>query len=277
MAVAYASSSTTSIAISSTCVLTKPSGLSVGDLMIAYVGGVLNTAADYTAPVGWTVLVGQSNGAESVRAFYKVADSSDVAASNFTFNGSGTDYIGGGIIRVTGAASIFTNYSTQISATATFNTADLTPDGANSLLLFFVFYVGGVSGGITSYACATSNPTWTEVFDFNSTAPSTDFGLALAYANRPEITSTGDFSCSDPGDEFGIFISLAPVINTTATPGVMSITTSTASPTVTGTGTASIGEIYATMSVSAPTVTTPTETWSNTQKSSSTWTNTPKS
>ena len=266
MAIAYQTSSSTSIAASATCVITKPTGLAVGDVMVAFVGGLANAAATYTAPAGWTAIQGQSNGAESCRAFYKVADSSDVSAPNFTFNGDG-DYIGGGMVRIDGQAALYSNSSTQIETSGVFGSADLTPDAANSLLLFMAMYVSS-SSDLDSYACATSNPTWTEVFDMHTTAPGTDFGLAMAYASRPEITSTGDFSCADNGQVMGIFMSLAPIVNASTTAGVITMTASVPAPSVSGTGSVSAGTATLTLSVPTPTASLVIPVWLNDDKTS---------
>ena len=69
---------------SSNCIITKPSGLAVGDFMLAH---VVNKATSGTiAKAGWTIVGAQSNTASSRSAlFYKFADAADVAASTFDF------------------------------------------------------------------------------------------------------------------------------------------------------------------------------------------------
>jgi hypothetical protein len=74
-------------------VLTKPTGLAVGDTMIAILasaGGTNNIAA----PGGWATVTSLNTPTYTKsRVFSKTADSGDVAASNFTF--TGTDIKGG--------------------------------------------------------------------------------------------------------------------------------------------------------------------------------------
>lgn len=68
-----------------TSVVTKPTGLAVGDLMLAFVAA---NKAGMTAPSGFTQIGSEhdsSANAYSSDAYYKVATSGDVAASNFTF------------------------------------------------------------------------------------------------------------------------------------------------------------------------------------------------
>ncbi len=70
-------------------VVTKPTGLAVGDLMVAF-GGCGN-ARTISAPSGsWTVVSNDTDGSSRVYVWTKVADSGDTAASNFTFTASGT-------------------------------------------------------------------------------------------------------------------------------------------------------------------------------------------
>lgn len=64
----------------------KPSGLAVGDLMLAFVGiNDITTAANINTPSGWTLIRTDTQTNLEARSFWKIADSSDVAASNFTF------------------------------------------------------------------------------------------------------------------------------------------------------------------------------------------------
>lgn len=72
--------------LTSTSTVTKPSGLAVNDVMVAYTVSNLN---GMTAPGGWTQVLSEDASTGNlfrVRVFYKVATSSDVAASNFVFS-----------------------------------------------------------------------------------------------------------------------------------------------------------------------------------------------
>lgn len=228
MAVVFESASTTNFTSGTSITITKPSGLAVGDLMIGFIGGSSNTSANYTFPGGWTVIDGSTTGGESWRSGYKVADSGDVAASNFTMGSTDGEFIGGSIVRISGAVADFTVKSKQtVNASGTFTTADLTPSSPNSLLLFYVMVLGSADPS-SGYACVTSNPTWTEAYDFGSTAPATDYAMVMAYANRPETTSTGDFSFTQPSgsDNMGFFVSLSPFIDVNVSvdaPGILTL------------------------------------------------------
>lgn len=68
-------------------VVTKPTGLAVGDLLLGI--GQCVTSRTISAPGGWTVVANDSS-TMRVYIWTKIADSSDVAASNFTFTASGS-------------------------------------------------------------------------------------------------------------------------------------------------------------------------------------------
>jgi hypothetical protein len=79
--------------------ITKPTGLAVGDLMVAVIGKdddvLINLPSGWSSPAGLFYGTASGNDLYS-RIFYKVADAADVAASNFTwtFGDSGEDCSG---------------------------------------------------------------------------------------------------------------------------------------------------------------------------------------
>jgi hypothetical protein len=213
MAVAYQSVSSSGWSVGLTSVVSKPSGLAVGDLMIGWCA--LAQPASVTPPSGFTSWDFQLDGASDVASYlsYKTADSSDVAASNFTFTSNNSVTQQAHLIRISGQTIQPTIYkygegSASNSATPSI-AAGVTPDRANSLLLMFWSSSTATSGNST-YAIATSNPTWTEIVD------SDDGGtrhMACAYATRPEVTATGNISVSGGGattDWAGQLIAIAP-------------------------------------------------------------------
>lgn len=273
MAIAYESVAVTAYQSSSTLVINKPTGLAVGDLMVSVVSG--NTATGFTPPSGWTELVDDGTTTPTAVA-YKVATSGDVAASDFTWScGSATDS-GGCIIRISGATTIIANTSPQndnANGTHTWE-APITPSATDSMLLMVVSTP--TSFAASGYAIVTSNPTWTELMDENTTSP--DIMLAVAYAIRPQVTSTGNFSAtlsSGTVDAVGYLISIVPVINATVSPTVLTVEAVLNSPAL---GIAlQIDPLSLNTVLNSPTVSSPTPDWTNTDKSNSSWTNTPKS
>lgn len=294
MAVAYESVSTASwqtVTNGNSLTITKPTGLAVGDVMVSHLSAVITGSANadgWNTPSGWTLLLntdssGNANSSAGMYVFYKVADSGDVAASNFSFvkNGNNSTRVVGSLYRVSGVAVVTgTIATTNTDSTPTF-TNTITPN-ANSLLLFLttVSEPSPVSGSVSGFAITTDNPSWTEVYD--STSLVTDGGLhGGAYASRSQATATGDSTCTYvtvQQNSIGAIVALAPVVNATASVAVAEATFS--APTISGTGTAVSSPAVATLTFTAPTITAvaPTPDWTNQSKSSSdTWTNTSKS
>lgn len=280
MAVTVQSVSTTNYTSGFSINITKPTGLAVGDLLLAFISGTSNATSNINVPSGWTEIDSSTNGGESWKAMYKVADSSDVAASQFTFTNTDGEYIGGGLLRIENAAIDFSVKSKQTitnSANGVFNASTITPTVANSLILFFVVNLGN-AGTSSGYAIATDNPTWIEGYDFGSAAPATDLSTAVAYANRPQTTATGNFSYTDPGtvDAFGFFLALYELVNVTVTidePGILTLSGNEISFTLDNIFTIDEPGTL-TLSGNDHTVTGEQKTtWSNDSKPSTTWTN----
>lgn len=280
MANAYHSIATTDFneVSPNTLTITKPTGLAVGDTMVAYMVWDSANTDDPTQPSGWTLLYADSTGTRSSVA-YKVATSGDVAASNFAWSFGGTvTASGGSIMRWSGvglvqAGTIDRENST--TSTPVFTTG-ITPNTASTGIIFA--YHSPYTHTVSTYAIVTSNPSWTEIMDEQNVTP--DLTMSLAYAIRTEATSTGNFSCttsSSHDDHNGVLIYLTAQENYTATPDTLSATVNIVDPTVIGSGNTSVAVIDATASVIAPTVTTALPTWSNTDKNTSTWSNTDKS
>lgn len=281
---------------STSLTVTKPTGLSVGDLMIAHCAGsnAADTTFDNHTLNNWTVLatdVSRSGSAtHRATALWKVATAGDVAASDFTFNSdvdaesscaaiyrfSGAA-VEAGVLEPGGAA----DDDPSTTSTHTFvNT--LTPLYANSVLLLLVSCVN--NGGTTwsNYAITTSNPTWTEQYDITNTAAAGDGDttMAGASATRPEITATGN-STADTGasvtDSVGLIVAIYPQVDVTVSPAVISITSSVQAPAVAAGATVSPSVISIISSVQAPTVAVSNSKWINVDKNTVSVTNVDKS
>ena len=304
MAVAVASTTSSAwagVANGGSIDLTPPSGLAVGDLIIAHIAGTSNVAATFgvsTADGGWVALGNLSAGAggtAGMRVFYKIADADDLTNLNNEFrfsNNSGSGFMmAGGLYRITGYSgvpSIALDGDDTADSTPTF-TNTITPSFADSLLLFLLTANDDQnSGSVAGYAITTSNPgTWTEAYD--TYGDSTAFfgggdGDALysgAYANRPETTATGDSTCTlttFANRSVGAIVVVTPVTNVTVSPAVITAVVAVQAPAITGGAVVSPAVITATASVQAPTVTTAAPDWVNTDKSSApSWVNRDKS
>lgn len=183
-------------------VTTKPTGLAVGDLMLLF-AAIPNGAI--TAPSGFTAIstgeVAQSGGAKRLMTYYKVADSGDVAATDFTTTNASSAWGVATIIRITGAFAPVTKWSW--AGTGTTNTASpslnatITPSNRPNNLLFQFWCGSQTVTALSGYSIATSSPSWTELIDsYDVTA---DDVIGIAYAVRPEQTATGNSSVTGAG------------------------------------------------------------------------------
>lgn len=270
MAVAYQTHAITTISSTSSIVITKPASLAVGDLMVAQ---IFSTSTPNSLPSGFTQLLTTVNTNRSTIC-YKVADSGDVAASDFTFGLPGTELSGGALIRISGATSV-APIPESAGATAT-NTATpsfantITPHVADSLLLFFTTTTATSITGISGYSVTTSDPTWTELYD---SIASSVRGFSAAYASRPQVTATGNSTCTGANifttsTWTGQIIAVMPPLESnptetvTCTDAVQQTIMSTYSDTVTPTDTITAEK---------------QKTWATQNKSSTTWANIDKS
>lgn len=296
MAIAYRSHASTNIAsidgAAKTVVITKPSGLTAGDWMVAVIGISINET--YNTPSGWTKLGQQTQTNDGCLVVYaKIADSADAAATNFTFtlqtgNGGSQDVITGCLVCGTGTAPVlsadFIDFGTDTDGGSTLTfTGGVNPIVADSFLIMGVMAGANTGGGsqtLSNYTIVTSNPTWTERMDnaFNQTD---DYNFAVATAPRTESTATGNFSADSsgsPGNGVGVLLAIIETQNVTVSPTVISSVLSIQAPSVTGTATVSPAVIGITATVQAPTVTTQAPKWVNPNKSTSpSWVNPNKS
>jgi len=296
MAVAYGSISTAKLVDGGDITITKPSGLSVGDFMLAFI--FVNGAAG--APIeltGWTEVEYDNEGTNrDMAVLCKVADSSDVSATDFTFqtsSGAG-DNVLGAIMRITGSSF---SGSGNIVASVIEQDADADDDKIaefeNGITpqanCFMVMAIGcSVSFGgdnvITSYAVTNDDPTWTERADFGeSTNP--DCVMGIATATRTQETATGAYSItfnagaiSSFGDGFGILLAIQESTSQTVTgsTGILTLTGNAGTVNASANITGNTGIL--TLTGNAGTFSSPAPDWRNTDKSSAPpWVNPDKS
>jgi len=159
---------------STTCVITKPAGLALGDFMLAHV--VFKATSGTIALSGWTIVGAQSNTASSRSAvLWKIAVQADVDATTFTFT-SATGRNRGEVSAWTGVDPIspINVADQQINAAGT-SIAVPTPTVTNSCL---VLIVGSNAAGGTASACSGSDPTATITLGY-AVAYSTYCALAI--------------------------------------------------------------------------------------------------
>lgn len=190
MAVAYQSYNFTARATATSVTITKPSGLAVGDLMIAQIQTNASSGA-ITVPSGWTLI--DSTTSWRINMYYKVAVSDDVSAADFTWTTANSAVISGGIVRITGQNPVqpIFSYSKTVTPADPLNIPSI-DTVADSMLLMGV--INDTNASFSAQAIATSNPTWTELWD---TDPAQSGSHAFAYSSiRSAGTATGTGTCT---------------------------------------------------------------------------------
>ena len=239
MAVALQSSQTAAFTGGTSLVITKPVSLAVGDLLVAQLtSSNSGTPPAFNLPAGWTqqlnvLSAGTLEFDVRLQVMTKVADSADVAASNFTFT-IASSTIGGALSRITGFGKVSGSSSgVQNDSTASpFSFSGFTPDRTDCLYMIFACANGPAASGIypsfSGYGVATDNPSWTEAYDFTY-SPNDRLGMAMGYASRAAITATGNVTVSlslpsNTDTAVGI-IAISPTLSATSTPAALVIDT----------------------------------------------------
>lgn len=275
-------------------VITKPSGLAEGDLMVAFIADASYANVPDT-PSGWTKIIEHTGDLSmTITAFAKIASSGDAAATNFTFthpNGSAT--LGGILYRITGTFASVDNIYRETSNTGTEPSADVfrfatgfTPSTAGTLLLMAITGYSNAGGfdesHASAYALETNNPTWTERDDFTFAAG--EFLFSTATATRTETTPTGYYQVTysvsgndSPSNASAILLGITDTANGTHNASVVTATAAVQTPSPSGEANITVGVVTATASINAPTASSADPLWKNTDKpSAGTITNTPK-
>jgi len=278
MAVTYQSIASAS-QLDAALVIIKPSGLAVGDTMVAGIffnnddlgSGSINT------PIGWTQVITNGNTSFSLKVFTKVADSADVAASDFTFTQTGDTayHLLGHIVRISEFGLISgsnSNFDT-VNGTTTVVATTFTPTRENTL--FLAFASQSLSGGSTpnnvSIALTTDNPTWTERAESNANDGTYDSALAAYTATRATATATGNITATFAGTAAGNLKILAVLSISSRIDGSVSPVTNVNAYALNPANT----DTYANGYVSDPEIDTGNSlsSWSNQSKSSTVWIN----
>lgn len=278
------------VVASSTTDGSKPSGLAVGDLIVASLSCLQHVdpgAGTVSAPStgGWTTLYADRN----FGIFYKYAQAADVAASNLSpgavgsSGGSTADSNTVSVLRITG---IDPGTAVQLSTTGAWSgtapsIAGLTPTVMRCMLLFILLRANKSTsaGSASGYAAANNNPAWTEVVDVDTsgTAGTERSGQAVAWGNYGALTTTGAVSAVyTPGTGGGVIglLAIQPA-KLTPTPSVaMSLIVNAATL---------VGRVIATtpavmnLILGTPVLSHLTSLWKNTGKHDASWDNTDKS
>lgn len=218
MAIAVPSTSNSG-GYAATAVIPKPTGLQVGDTLIALIesssgSGSLNT------PAGWTVAVLGSWSLTDQAIYYKVADAGDVAAADFTFTDTVGTRMGGALLRVTGLppSVIVSDFEAiqELGANSATIALDCTVAPTHALSLVVVIVSGhntGTSPSSISAFVSTPAITFTEVFDQEANVSAVDPVAAGAYgiqASLANITNFGATIANSREDHHGVIAVFTP-------------------------------------------------------------------
>jgi len=271
------------------CVITKPSGLAAGDLMVGLLVSSSddgNTAGTITAPAGWSTYTSYSGtNPHRIYCFFREATSGDAAASDFTFTQSDTieSTTIGCLLRITGAyaTSPFSGEATGTDATGdtTVSITDTIDLIYNDSLILMVISGRDVSSNslMGTYVTSGTNPTWTEQQDtVLSAGRSHSFAVATSGITSPRaLTSFGATAATNGIDDFMVLVVSIPAqASASGTAALLSADAdffTNASVTVGGTGTHSLLSADADHFSASGSATAPTQ-WTPAAKPSTTWT-----
>lgn len=213
MAVTIESNQTASASSTTTLTITKPTGLAVDDLMVAVVYYHDDTTSDWNTPSGWTLAGARSDGlsggdSHKFSVFYKKADSSDVAASNFTFTTTSTaNFLDGVLLRVSGIrtdAAALGAYSDQ-TKTDVDNpsyTVSIAPDQEN-VLYVATFVSGDAPYTATDVTINGTNPTWTRYLNVAHTIDASGSCQVFAAVDSSPESSITTLTPTETGSDTG--------------------------------------------------------------------------
>ncbi len=302
MALAVATTSNGSSTSATTVVVTKPTGVASGDLLV--IVGNASAGSTFTCPgftVGGDWLYDGPGGIAdcSIRFLYRVADASDVSASNYTVTGA-TNQMGIlSMLRITGWSSgnpIFGSASEgwdpSNSGTRTITGLSIPRFSQSLILLVTASFDDADSDTIgnvrtQTLTSADANPTWIEIIDSNVTTGGSGVGkmsLSVAYATTTvSSTITGysfaydDQDADDKAGALSVLIVMNEPQSSTVDTSHISITPAIFGPTVTQVNTAldvSHNAVTPTINGLDTRATSPTQ-WQNEDKPTTTWINDP--
>lgn len=207
MALAVASTSTKAEAIwDSSVTITKPSGVTAGDLLVMVVGQAMETpdavCTGFTSRLEFGHDYGNLSNDCGLVVFTRIADSSDVSASDYTVTGNNIAAIT--MLRITGYTSGNPIYvSNTVEAGSGSSTNLLNPTGlslsvlSSQLLLLAWGQVGeNGTGNGSNYSVTPNNTTWTEIAELDSgnSAGTRDGSWGVAYGSRASTNTITEWT-----------------------------------------------------------------------------------
>lgn len=278
MALAITSSTQATQNTGTTLSVNYPASVAVGNLLVMH----MMSSQAISTPSGWTLADSGTRTSLFAYAFYKIADSGDVGQSTLgvtVLNGFSEGYM----MRVTGhdATTPVASHNNATGTAATVTVTTITPAKVSNMPLFLIGSRPNTSSAsVSAYALATSNPTFTELYDSDVNSSGVHYQMSAAYAIRPEATAYGSATAteSDGNSWVGIILSISPADESnTVTPAVIAIATTLSAITLLVSSNFAPSAIALPATQPAPTVTTQHyPAFSNTTKHAATFTDTTK-
>lgn len=282
-------SAVATVSSTDTVTITKPTGLAVGDLLVAVLAGYAGDGSgvgDINIKSGWTDAETNKLAETANSIQYKIADAADVAAANFSFTKTAaTDSFVGQLIRASGQNTFSPlgssqNYSNNTAESASFSgtMSSYTPGADGALVIIQVngeWQAGGTIRTVSDYAA--TNVSFTEGIDTGGSDGSGGATVASAYGiqstNAALTGYTATFSTST-NDHYGQIVVFIPPVPASGSNDLATGTSTTF--TQTGTADGIGGNTLATATTTAFTQggygAAPTQ-WTNEDLPSTTWTN----
>lgn len=182
-------------------VVSKPTGLGLGDLMIALIAQSAGSSA-ITAPAGWTQIF-NSGSSDATAAYYRQAEAADVATSTYTFGVSGTTVQGITAFKDVASTSPVDQVQSTVGGFNSMSLSGITPSVASTTFVEVGTVYGRacdpqLGGNIDGWTITNNNPVgWGETFDTRQGAfPSVSAVAAIAYGYRPATGASGTASAT---------------------------------------------------------------------------------
>lgn len=272
MAIAVETTSTTSFGLRSTLTITKPTGTTENDILIACIMECSESNAispsTPTVPSGWTLI--QNNAVVNddslvMWMYYKAATSSEGASYSWSnMKTTAGRHNAGLIIRASGGDPLSPLDQSATDADDNGNmetnvTPTITPSVANTLLIAMM---GTQNDTISSFQLTADNPSWTQ--RFNEISFDNEFEIHTAVR---AATSAATLDIENPGIGSGglaILANFPPNPNAIANATVLTLTSSIISPSISGgSSTTILNPVTATFSINTPTINTDLNVWTN--------------
>jgi hypothetical protein len=278
-----ASSTNTAFAASvASVVITKPTGVALGDYLLAAIAySDSGSSNSITPPAGWSSvnIADMSDSLRRLQVFAITATATEVAASNFTFTTAANCTLGGAMLRITDVARLHTSESDSYNSSSTTDigfAVSLTPAYTDDLIVMVLSGWEATGASTISGYATTPSKTWTEVIDLSTTAGADPF-LAIATAPAGVLTQITNYSATlsvAKSRHGGILLAITSPQNATGTNTLVTTTTTsfTNSGSAAALATSSLITSNTTVNTQTGRATAPTQ-WQNQSKPSTNWQN----